>query len=70
MSEFKPGDLVFVGPAAPLTDKVVWRVVNINQAAEGVEYATLTSGMTERSSIVPVQRLTRFAPRMLEPAAA
>ncbi|MFT4260358.1 hypothetical protein [Microbacterium sp.] len=68
VTEFAPGDLVFIGPAAPLDTKVVWRVSRINQADEGRFYATLRSGMTGRVSIVPVERLTKFTPRVSEPA--
>lgn len=59
-TDFKAGDLVFVGEPAPLTRKVVWSISSINTAAEGVAYATLRSGQTERSRIVPVSQLSRF----------
>lgn len=64
----KAGDLVFVGKPAPLTDKVVWRITSIYQAAEGKVYAVLTSGMTERGRTSPIETLTRFTPRVSEPA--
>lgn len=63
-----PGDLVWVGEPAPLDRKVVWRIASIYEAAPGKVYAVLTSGMTERSSTVPIERLTRYEARVLEPA--
>lgn len=68
MSDIREGDLVFIGPPAPLDAKIVWKVVRINPATEGVVYATVRSGMTERVSVVPIERLTKYTPRVLEPA--
>lgn len=65
---FSANDLVFVGEPAPLDRKVVWRIASIYEAAPGKIYAVLTSGMTERSSTVPIERLTRYEARVLEPA--
>lgn len=67
---FSIGDLVFVGSPAPLDQKVIWRVTSIYQAADDKIYAVLTSGMTERGSTVPIERLTHYRPRLTEPAAA
>ena len=66
---FSLRDLVWVGEPGPLDRKVVWRIDSLYEAAEGKIYAVLTSGMTERSSTVPLERLTRYRPRVLEPAA-
>lgn len=66
---FAPRDLVFVGEEGPLDRKVVWRISSIYEAAPGKVYAVLTSGMTERSSTVPIERLTHYRPRLMEPAA-
>lgn len=65
---FSVKDLVFVGEPARLDRKVVWRISSIYEAAPGKIYAVLTSGMTERSSTVPIERLTRYEARVLEPA--
>lgn len=62
------GDLVWVGEPAPLDRKVVWRIASLYEAAPGKVYAILTSGMTERSSTVPIERLTAYEARVLEPA--
>ena len=70
VDELKAGDLVFVGQPAPLDQKVVWRISSIYQAAGDKHYAVLASGMTERGAIVPIERLTRFKPRVTEPANA
>lgn len=62
------GDLVWVGEPGPLDRKVVWRIASIYKAAPDKVYAVLTSGMTERSSTVPIERLTPYQARVLEPA--
>lgn len=49
------GDHVFVGE--PRNGKVHWIVTSIHQAALGKVYATLQSGMTMRSRVVPIERL-------------
>ena len=49
------GDHVFVGE--PRNGKVHWIVTSIHQAALGKIYATLQSGMTMRSRVVPIERL-------------
>lgn len=57
-------DLVWIGPAKPLDRSVIWRITGIY---EGNAY--LESGMTERRTIVPLERLTKFVPRRVqEPA--
>ena len=65
-SEFRAGDLVFVGPPGPLDRKVTWKVLAIRQASDDIYYATLASGQTERLRTVPVSKLTRF--RVMEGA--
>ena len=57
-------DLVFVGNPAPLTEKVVWRIAEIHDGN-----AVLVSGLTERRAVYPLERLTKFTPRLREPAA-
>lgn len=64
MTNITPGDIVFVGPAGPLDRKRTWLVVNIHNGL-----ATLRSGMTERTTVAPLERLTPFRPRLAEPAA-
>ncbi|MDL5351195.1 hypothetical protein [Microbacterium sp. zg-YB36] len=65
--DFKPGDIVFVGPQRPLDRKVTWKVLNLHQAADNLVYATLVSGQSARSATVPVSRLTHY--RLTEVAA-
>lgn len=64
---FSLKDLVFIGDPAPLDRKVIWRIASMYEAAENKIYAVLTSGMTERSSTVPLERLSHYRPRVLEP---
>ena len=65
--KFKVGDIVWVGAPAPLDRKATWKIARLDQAAEGLEYATLISGRSERSSTAPTTRLTPF--RVMENAA-
>lgn len=65
--QFKVGDIVWVGAAAPLDRKVTWRIARLDQAAEGIQYAVLVSGLSARSRTVPTTRLTPF--RVMENAA-
>lgn len=62
MSSFRPGDIVFVGPAAPLDQKVTWVIRRVDRAADCLEYATLSSGLTGRTWVVPTTRLTHYVP--------
>ena len=59
---WRPGDIVFVGPPAPLDQKVTWQIVALHQAAEGLVYASLRSGLTGMSRTCPTARLTRYTP--------
>lgn len=61
MPDFDIGDLVFVGQPAPLTQKVTWRILRIEDGT-----ATLSSGQTERLKRAPVSTLTHF--RLVEPS--
>lgn len=57
---FKPGDLVFIGEPAPLDRKMTWRISTIDQAADGLYYATIRSGQSGQTRVVPTTRLTHF----------
>jgi hypothetical protein len=57
---FKVGDLVFVGPPARLDQKNTWRILSLNQAADGLVYATLSSGLTGRIWTKSTQHLSHF----------
>lgn len=62
---FEPGDIVFVGEPAPLTSKVTWRLQSIREE-DGMQYAYLTSGLTDRTRREPISRLSHF--RLIEGA--
>lgn len=67
---FRAGDTVFVGPAADLAQKTTWKILSLWQAADDVEYATVSSGLTGLIRSFPVKKLTPFVPvtRVVEPA--
>lgn len=67
VDSFDLGDIVFVGEPAPLTQKVTWRILRIDQAADGLSYATLSSGQTDRLRTAPLTRLHHF--RLMETTA-
>jgi hypothetical protein len=52
------GSVVQVGDPAPFDRKVTWKVLRIDRAAEGVVYATITSGLTGLTRTYPIERLT------------
>lgn len=62
---FDVGDLVFVGDPAPLHRKNTWRIESFTEA-EGVQYAILSSGLTDRFRREPVSNLSHF--RLVEGA--
>lgn len=63
--EFEVGDVVFVGPPAPLTQKATWRIESIR--GEGAQkYAILSSGLTDRLRREHLARLNHF--RLVENA--
>ena len=68
-TDIKAGDLVYIGNGTLDSGAIVWRVLNVYQAAEDKFYAVLASGMTERHATVPIERLRPFRPRLQEPAA-
>ena len=63
MSEVQVGDLVWVGSEGDLARKIVWQIESIHDGN-----AVVRSGMTERRSVFPIERLTPFKPRQMEPA--
>jgi len=65
---FKVGDLVYRGKRDLSGGAIVWRIVSIYQATDDKFYAVLTSGMTDRGATVPVEKLSKFIPRLTEPA--
>lgn len=58
----KPGDVVWIGEPGDLLHKATWEVRRIDSDGDRTEYATLTSGRTGRTAIVPTHRLTPYAP--------
>lgn len=58
--DIKVGSTVFIGEPAPLDRKVTWTVKSIDQAAEGVTYARVFSGLSGQHRTVPVEQLRLF----------
>lgn len=68
MTDIKPHDVVWVGPAGDPFRKATWTVVAVYEDVDGVLQATLRSGRTGRYATQPVAILTPFRRRVMEPA--
>lgn len=58
--QIRVGSLVQIGAPAPPSQKAVWTVRGINQAAEGVVYAALVSKSAGQYRTAPIDKLTLF----------
>lgn len=56
----QPGSIVWIGEEGDLARKATWRVLSLNRAAEGITYATVTSGRSGQTRVIPADRLTKF----------
>lgn len=66
-STFQVGDIVWAGKSSDPAHAVTWEIRAI-YAAKGANYALLRSGQTGRLRKEHVANLTKFTPRLQEPA--
>lgn len=63
----KVGDVVWIGDSGDPLYKATWEVRRLDSDGDRTVYATLTSGRTGRTAVVPAHKLTPY--RLTEGAA-